>query len=389
MKRQSVPVIVVEDAAALPHAGQHMVIGAQQKEIPGSVAVVAGDLRDADLIQRDGDGAHAVLGQHLPQQPGELVQLHGLVPKDLHELIQHAAEDLPQLSRLLRILEPASRRLLLHLFFQRGLKPQRLQKRVKAVYFLPSCFPSFQIFRKCQQRQSDPAAEGIDLRQLFLPCLVPGCAVAVRILRPVRIPQPHGAVDFPFEHVVFQQIALLRCQSGQTGLEPAEHILVLIAVAHRIQHAGQQAQGGFFQNITAAAQIGRDAVSLEYRLDHPFVIRHIPGGHYDLPIPAHTRRRQSADLRRRLLHLGKDGVRLQQTDGTALSLIGQVLSKKAALQMAQCGPVLCCEVLYLYRYAFLLRQTAKLLQCPLRSGEDLLAAVLLPQQRHCDRSCLP
>ena len=35
VKRQSVPVIVVEDAAALPHAGQHMVIGAQQKRDTG------------------------------------------------------------------------------------------------------------------------------------------------------------------------------------------------------------------------------------------------------------------------------------------------------------------------------------------------------------------
>ena len=62
-----IPVIIVEDASALAYTGQHVVVDTQQEQIFGSVAVVPGNLTDGDLVQRHWDGAHAVLGQHLPE----------------------------------------------------------------------------------------------------------------------------------------------------------------------------------------------------------------------------------------------------------------------------------------------------------------------------------
>ena len=128
---QLVPVVVIQNAAALSRVRNNMVVDAKEEQVFHGVAVVAGDLADGDLIQRDGDGAHAVLGQDLTEQPGEGLQVHGLVAQDLHKLVQHTAEDIPKLGGLLRRLQPPRLRLGLHLCLQGGAEAQTLQKRVK------------------------------------------------------------------------------------------------------------------------------------------------------------------------------------------------------------------------------------------------------------------
>ena len=64
--------------------------------------VIPGEGRHLHLIQRGGDGGHGVLAQHQPQQAGKLLPVHLHIPQQLHELIQHIAEDAPQLAVLLR-----------------------------------------------------------------------------------------------------------------------------------------------------------------------------------------------------------------------------------------------------------------------------------------------
>ena len=59
-----------------------MVVGPQQEQVLGGVAVIPGDLGDGHLVQRHRDGAHAVLGQHQAEQPLELVDGEPLLHQD-------------------------------------------------------------------------------------------------------------------------------------------------------------------------------------------------------------------------------------------------------------------------------------------------------------------
>ena len=196
-------------------------------------------------------------------------------------------------------------------------------------------------------------------------------------------------MDLPGEDVVFQQVALLRCQSRQAGLEPAEHILVLKAVLQGGEDAGDQAPHGLFQHIAAAAQVGGDLIPLEHRLDDALVVRHVPGGHGDVPVAALPRRHQPPDVRRRLLHLGEGGVRLPDADGAAVPRVGLPLAEEAPLQMAQGGAVGPGQDLDLPGAARPVRQPGQLVPGPEGDLEHLLGAVRLPQQRDGDGPGLP
>ena len=127
---QGIAVILVENAAALARIGDNMIVDAQQKQVAHGMSVIAGDLADIHLIQRGGDGAHAVLGQHLAEQADELVRSHGLLTQQLHKLIQHATEDLPQLGCFLRFLKAAGSHLVIHLTLEGLLQADLLHKAV-------------------------------------------------------------------------------------------------------------------------------------------------------------------------------------------------------------------------------------------------------------------
>ena len=85
------------------------------------MAVIPGNLADRYLIQRHRNRSHAVLRQNQPEQPLKLIGAELFVPQYLHELIQHAAENFPQLSGLLRLLHPACLGLPVHPLRQNGL----------------------------------------------------------------------------------------------------------------------------------------------------------------------------------------------------------------------------------------------------------------------------
>ena len=68
--------------------------------------------------------------------------------------------------------------------------------------------------------------------------------------------------------------------------------------------------------------------------------------------------KQAADLRRGLLHLGKDVVRLPDPDAVRRSVIGNAFAEKVPLQMAQSGNVLPAQRLHPHGLSRLLRQAA-------------------------------
>ena len=201
---QRLPVVAVQHAAVPVDLGQQVVVGAQQEQDADAVAVVAGDLADLHLIQRGGDGAHAVLGQHQPQQAGEFLAVQLRVRQNFHELIQHAAEDLPQLGVFLRQLYLSRRQQCV------GLVPQRLRHTgsrrefVQRPGLVTGGGPLLQAGSQRQQRQTHLFPDAVDLLQTGGPLLRHVPAVAVGVQRPRHVTQPHIAPNFPADHVVLQ-----------------------------------------------------------------------------------------------------------------------------------------------------------------------------------------
>ncbi len=384
-----VPVILIQNAAALAGGGKHVVVGPQKEEILRGVAVVSGHAADLHLVQGDGNGTYGILGEHLPEQTGELLQVHGLVPQNFHKLVQHAAEDLPELGGLLRLLKAARLGLGSHLAFQGVLKVQFLQKAVERPYLGSGGLAGFQPLRQTGEGGLDPVAQRVYLGQILLPGGGPGGPVAVGILHPIHIPKPHTAVDLPLEDVVFKPVAFLRAQARKAGLQPAKHIVVLIAAAGGVQDPGEKAEGRFFQDVAAAAEIGGDLVALEDRLNGGLVVLNVPGGHRNVPAAARSLRQKAADGGGGLLHLGEKSVGLEEPDLGNVPFIGGGAAKKVTLQMAQGRDVLAFEHLHFHSRPLPLRQTAKAVQGAKGRLEYLLPAVGLPQEGDGERVGLP
>ena len=127
-----------------------------------------------------------------------------LLPQNLHKLIQHAAEDFPQLGGFLRLLHPSRIRLPVHPLRQRRFQMKLLHKPVQGFHIGPGRCPGLQALRQTAQRAAHPAAQFVHLIQPVLPQLIPRRTVAVRVFRPVHVPQPHLAMDLPFQDIVFQ-----------------------------------------------------------------------------------------------------------------------------------------------------------------------------------------
>ena len=74
-----------------------MIIDAQKKHIRIAPPIIAGDFRYANLIQRCRNGAHIILCQHQLQKPSKLAPLQGKFAQNQHKLIQHIAQNTPNL----------------------------------------------------------------------------------------------------------------------------------------------------------------------------------------------------------------------------------------------------------------------------------------------------
>ena len=66
------------------------------------MAVVARHLGKAHLIERDRDGADGILREHKAHQSRKLLRVKPRLPKHFHKLIEHIAENVPELRELLR-----------------------------------------------------------------------------------------------------------------------------------------------------------------------------------------------------------------------------------------------------------------------------------------------
>ena len=377
--RQRLPVVAVQHAAVLLDLGQQVVVGSQQKQYPHPVAVVAGDLADLHLIQRGGDGTHAVLGQHQPQQSGELLAVQLRIPQNFHKLIQHVTEDLPQLGVFLRQLHLSCRKQFIRLLPQGVRHTGRRRELIQRPGLVPCGGPLLQAVRQRRQRPAHLFPDAVDLLQPDRALLRHVQSVAVGIQRPRHVPQPHIPPDIPPDHIVFQQVALRRRHAGHAGFQIAEHVLILKAAGHRVHGGQQQRHHRLFQNVAAAADVGRDAVTPEHRLQQRPVAIHAAAGHGNIPI-AIALRRQLPDPGGDILHLGIGGGRLIEGHRAGLLLPYRVAAEAVAFQMPQRTVILPGEVGQTALHPRLMGHAHQ----PLLLGGGILEQLPAPvaQQRH-------
>ena len=312
-----------------------MVIGTQQKQTLNTVPVVAGDLADLHLIQRGRDRTHAVLGQHQTQQTGELLAVHFAVAQNLHKLVQHAAQDLPQLAVFLRQLCLSAGKQFLHHSFQRLRHAAVLGKMIKGLGLFPGTLPFPHLAVQETQRLCHRTPYLIDTCQLFPGPVVFLQSVAAGMGRPVLLLQPHLAPDLPAHHVVFQQVAIVFADTGQSRFEIAEHIFVFKAAGHSIHSAEQHGDYRFFQNIAAAADVGRDPGPGKGIVQNRAVKFHVPGRHANIPVAefAAAHQLQNAGCRPLTLRVGRTG--LPQLDGVRGTLPRLIAAEEMGFQMIQ------------------------------------------------------
>ena len=328
-------VLPAEKARIRRHRGQHMVVGAQKEHTFDLMTVVAGDLGDLHLIQRHGDGTHIVLGEKQLQQTDKFLPIQRHLPQCIGKLIHHVAQKLPELTVLPRLLQLAQ-------FLQRGGAPLQLTSQIDLLQKGPQ-HPQFSggtgillhPLMQAGQRFADPAADGIDPLQLSALLLRKALLPTIGVGSPVLPAQPHAAVDIPPDHVVFQRVALLVGDTGQSRLQPAEHILVLAASSHRIQRAGDQTQHRLFQNIAAAAEIDRHAVALKHIFDGSGIVVQISGRHSDVTEAVLPRAHQRKDPGGHILHLGEHTVRPVQLHLAAIPGPHTAPTEEISFQMLQ------------------------------------------------------
>ena len=184
-----------------------MIVAAQKEHRPNSTAARAGHLADLHLIQGGGDCGHAVLCQHKAQHTAELLAGEGGIPQNFGKLIQNGAEDLPELTILLRCLHPAGGHKI------PGLPLQKLRhacfqcKPVQGGGLICGGRWHLHILVQGQKRKSYLLPDGVNLFQPLLMLRSEFSPVAVRIGCPGDITEPHFTPDGPKNHIIFQNIA--------------------------------------------------------------------------------------------------------------------------------------------------------------------------------------
>ena len=313
VRGQQRAVVVVEQARRGRGLRDRAVIRAQQEKYFTVLMSQAGHFSGIDPVQRHGDAPHVILGEHQGKQPGELVQFHGGLPQDLCALLQRGAQDVPELAVFLR---------------QRGLSPvpqrpgallqprgqaDRLQKTVKGNRLPPSRLAP--VSPQLLQGGRDLPPQGVQPLQQGPVPLGKGQAVALGVVRPVPRPCPGAPLQVPLEHIVLQQVHVLRRHFGQAGLQIPEDVVVPVAARRRIQGGGQQGHHRLLEDIAHAAEKNRHPIPGKHRLHQRVKALHAAGAHGQIPKTVALLPHQAEDLRRRPLHLGIRGVRGKTDDG--------------------------------------------------------------------------
>ena len=169
-------------------------------------------------------------------------------------------------------------------------------------------------------------------------------SVAVGMGRPVLLLQPHLAPDLPTHHIVFQQVAIVFADTGQSRFEIAEHIFVFKAAGHSIHSAEQHGDHRLFQNIAAAADVGRNSGPGKGIVQDRTVKLHVPCCHANIPVAELAAAHQLQNAGCRPLTLGIGSPRLPQFNSLRSTLPRLIASEEMGFQMFQCGSSVAGEI---------------------------------------------
>jgi len=100
--------------------------------------------------------------------------------------------------------------------------------------------------------------------------------VAVRVRGPGHFARPRRTANFPFERVVFKEVALLHREARKPRFEAAEHILIFKSARRRVERTEQQRQDAALQNVAPVGIIERDPKAREHRLQCVGIALQVP-----------------------------------------------------------------------------------------------------------------
>ena len=380
-------VLVLQNAAAAAHSGQHMVVRTHQKQHAHGVAVVARHFSQTHPVKRDRDRADRILREHKAHEPRELLRIQLGTAQHLHKLVEHAAQNVPKLRQLLRPLRfaalPKRLRLPLQLLRQRDLR----QIIVKRRHFTLNVSHTAHALIEMAQRRAYLFPGGVHPREHFLMLCTPRHAVALGVRRPRNVARPHCAANVPLDDVVFQQVALLRRKSREAGLEAAEHILVLKASAHRVKRAEQQRRHAAAQNIAAPRTVERDAAAREYGVQHRLRSVHIARGDGNIAEAVALAAHQTQNFRGDPLRLVVSGGGFIQPQLLRWLVPADIAAEEMLLHMTErIARRAAAQHLLRAGNARIPRKSVKLLAYAQALGEQLAVAAVA-EQRHGDAFC--
>ena len=183
--------------------------------MPDLLAAHGGNAAHGHRIEHRGDGAHVILAQQQPQEPGEGLRLPGGPAQDAVKLLQSPHQDLPELVILLgRPVVPGGIGL--------GSQPLQMPRQVR-------------LLQKCQQGGDEaghllrlpepgpkPDQRGDARRPGPVQRIQKGLALLVEFLAQAAGMEGEGPVPFlspdaPADGIIFQFVANLRLHGRQEG----------------------------------------------------------------------------------------------------------------------------------------------------------------------------
>ena len=209
------------------------------------------DIAHRHRIEDRGDGAHIVLTQQQPQQPGKGVWLPVGLAQNGAELLQRPDQDLPELVILLgRPAVPVGLRPGAEGFQALG-QLRLLQKGQQPIDLSGQVLRLPDGLSQPHQGRDTRLPRFIQLRKERFAFLVPFAAQTGRMQR--KGPVPFFATDAPGNGIIFQFVADLRLHGRQQRAQVAQHLPLLQTLHGRIQSRQDRCDGGLFEDVIGAA----------------------------------------------------------------------------------------------------------------------------------------
>ena len=333
--QQLAPLLGREYAVRLAGARQPVVRRAEHDQVPVAAAAHAVEVAGCHAVERDGDRADVVAGEHAQKQRCKRVGIHLRVAEDGGELLKRADRQLPELGVLGR---ERGAPLGAQTFGQRVEPLREVQplEKIRQRHGLRLRRGGGAALRaQLAQRPGRALPQVIDLFQAGGGFVRVRRAVAVRVLLPRGRACPRAAADGPEQDVVFECVRLLRREPGEARAQVGRDVLGIPAAGHDVVGRADERHERLLHQVGAAGKIERHAVVGAHALERGRVVGKAAHGDGNVA-PAAARLHDLQRAGGRPCALGREIVR--RVDGDRLRGIVKVrggVGKQLLLEYAQ------------------------------------------------------